>query len=107
MTWNSRAGPLSLSFGLSVPIFVSFRVTVVDGEGVEHLGVAMPQLGFHNGVRSHLPEVNVASCAPQRSCGELRHDVASLNIVERKQVFVQDIVFLLGDTHCEAHCRDG
>ena len=69
MVRGGSAGPLSLGFVLGGPRVVSIRVTVVDGEGVEHLEVAMPLLGFHNGVRSHLPEVNVAPCTPQRPRG--------------------------------------
>ena len=63
------AGSLSLGFVLVGPRVVSIRVTVVDGEGVESLVVAMPLVGLHNGVRTNLPEVNVAPCTPQRPRG--------------------------------------
>ena len=104
---DCRAGPLSLCFMLGAPHVVSIRVTVVNGEGVAHLGVAMPLLRLHNGVWTHLPEVYVAPSAPQRSCGELRHDVAPLDVVEPEQVSVQEVMFLLGNAHSEAHRRDG
>ena len=68
----------------------------------------MPLLGFHNGVRSHLPEVNVAPCAPQRSSGELLHDVTALYVMEPEQVSVQEVMFFLGDAHRKTHrCNGG
>ena len=104
---GSHAGPLSFGFALGGLLLVSVPVAVVDGEGVEDLGVAMPLLRFHNGVWTHPPEVYVAPSAPQRSCGELRHDVSSLYVVEPEQISVQEVMFLLGDAHSEAHRRDG
>ena len=104
---DCNAGPLSLCFVLSVPHVVSIRVTVVDGEGVEHLEVAMPLLRFHNGVRSHLPEVNVAPCTPQRPRGELLHAVTALSVMEPEQVSVQEVMFFLGDAHSNTHRRNG
>ena len=104
---GSHAGALSFGFALGGLLLVSVPVAVVDGEGVEDLGVAVPLLRLHNSVWAHLPQVYVAPGAPQRSCGELLHDVSSFYVVEPEQASVQKSVFFLGDAHRKTHRRDG
>ena len=85
---------------------VSDSVSIVNREGIEGLGISMPVLGLHDGVRSHLPQINVAFGAPQGSRGELIHNVPTLYVVQSEQVSMQKNMLLLGNANGKAHGGD-
>ena len=87
-------------------LFVSDSVSIVNREGIEGLRISMPVLGLHYGVRSHLPQIDVAFGAPQGPRGELLHNVPTFYVVQSEQVSMQKNMLFLGNANRETHGRD-
>ena len=87
-------------------IFISDSVSIVNREGIEGLGISMPLLGLHDGIRSHLPQIDVAPGAPQGPSGELLHNVPTFYVVQSEQVSMQKSMLFLGNANGKTHGRD-
>ena len=57
-------GSLPLGFVLVGSCVLSLHIAVINRESVEGLVVAVPLVGFNDGVWSHLPEVDVPPRTP-------------------------------------------
>ena len=87
-------------------IFISDSVSIVNREGIEGLGISMPLLGLHDGIRSHLPQIDVAFGAPQGPRGELLHNVPTFYVVQSEQVSMQESMLFLGNANGKTHGGD-